>query len=362
MTVVAFVCDWLTGMRGGERCLEVLCELYPDADIFTLVHEPGAVTRTIESHRIRTSYIQKLPGSPRHFRKYLALFPHAIETFDLSGYDCVISLSHCVAKSVKTPAPPPHICYCHTPMRYAWYMREEYLRNLGPLQKYAAGFLLDRLKRWDRQTAERVTHFIANSRNVQQRIRQAYGRDSTVIYPPVDCDRFDVCGSDDGYYLIVSALVPYKRVDLAVRAFSNTDRQLVVVGNGPETDRLKGMVRRNITFVTEANDEEVAKYLGNCRAFIFPGEEDFGIVPLEAQASGKAVIAYAKGGSLETVVPGVTGVFFYDQTESALLDAIERFESNRDTFDPQKCRENAMRFDRSVYKKRMRDYIGSVMG
>lgn len=367
---IGLVCDWLTGMRGGERCLEAVCELYTDADIFTLVHFPGTVSKIIESHNIYTSYIQRLPGNIKTFRRYLPLFGHAIRQFDLTGYDCILSFSHCVAKSVKVPQGIPHICYCHTPMRYAWHMRSEYLSRYKGLKKWAAEFVLDCLKRWDRKTNSRVTHFIANSKNVQSRIRQAYNRDSVVIYPPVECDRFAISDKDEGYYLVVSALVPYKRIDIAVRAFNGSDRKLIIVGNGPKLPDLKAVASSNISFIDDADDREVVEYMQKCKALIFPGEEDFGIVPLEAQACGKPVIAFGKGGVLETVTgsdytqtveANATGIFFYEQNTQTLQNAISRFESTKHQFTPQKCRDNTIRFDRSVYQRSMKKYVQTVI-
>lgn len=367
---IAFICDWLTGMRGGERCFEAVCELYPNTDIYTLVHFPGSVSETIESQNIHTSYIQRLPGNIKNFRRYLPLFPHAVRQFDLSGYDLVLSFSHCAAKGVKSPKNIPHICYCYTPMRYAWHMRSEYLSNLGYFKKWGAELLLGYLRNWDRRTSSGITHFIAISDYVQSRIKQAYNRDSTVIYPPVDCSRFAVSEDDDGYYLIVSALVPYKRVDLAVQAFGKLGQKLVIVGNGPELNNLRAMASANVSFVENAGDKEVAQYMGKCRALIFPGEEDFGIVPLEAQACGKPVIAFGKGGALETIIglkhdnsneSDATGMFFCKQNPSALLNAIQLFEEKRNLIDAHKCRNNAIKFDRSTYKQSMRSYIQAVM-
>jgi len=366
---IAFACDWLTGMRGGERCLEAACELYPDADIFTLVHFPGSVSEKIESHKIRTSYIQNLPRKKK-FRRYLPLFPHAIQQFDLSGYDCVLSFSHCVAKGVKVSKGIPHICYCYTPMRYAWHMRDEYLSKSNGLKKLIAEVMLDYLKNWDKKTSSRVTHFIASSKNVQNRIKQTYNRNSVVIYPPVQCSRFTISDSDDGYYLIVSALVPYKRIDIAVEAFGRISQKLVVVGSGPELARLKSMASPNVSFIEHANDNQVVEYMKKCRALIFPGEEDFGIVPLEAQACGKPVIAFAKGGALETIIEigqsarekvGPTGIFFFEQNTTAIVETISIFEKKRDRFDPQGCRNNALRFDRSIFMKRLQYYIENTI-
>jgi glycosyltransferase involved in cell wall biosynthesis len=361
----ALVCDWLTGMRGGERCLDAVCQLFPDADIFTLVHSRGDVSQNIESHKIITSYIQKLPG--KNFRIYLPLFPHAIQQFDLSGYDLILSFSHCAAKGVKVPEKVPHICYCHTPMRYAWNMRDEYLRHSSLLKKYMAQLILDYLKNWDRETSSSVTHFIANSRNVQNRIKQAYNRDSIVIYPPVNCNRFNISNRNYGYYLIVSAMVPYKRIDIAIRTFNTINRKLLIVGKGPELKNLKKIAKSNITFIESASDENIVTSMRNCRALIFPGEEDFGIVPLEAQASGKPVIAFGKGGALETVIgidqfpENATGIFFFEQEPQALQQAISFFEQHEDKINPEKCRENAMKFDTPVYQASMKAYVSSVI-
>ena len=369
---IALICDWLTGMRGGERCLEAVCELYPDADIFTLVYFPGTASEIIESHNIHTSYIQRLPGNKDAFRRYLPLFPNTIERFNLSGYELVLSFSHCVAKGVKVCRNVPHICYCHTPMRYAWFMRDEYLSSFGSMKRWVADKLLDYLKNWDRRTSAGVTHFIANSKNVQNRIKQAYNRDSTVIYPPVDHERFTISGEDGGYYLVVSALVPYKRVDLAVSAFKGLNQKLLIVGNGSESNHLKRIASKNVSFIDRANDNEIAEYMKKSKALIFPGEEDFGIVPLEAQACGKPVIAFGKGGALETVIglehnqnqtekAKATGIFFSEQNPLTLQNAILRFERIRNQFRPRKCRDNAIRFTRSVYQRSMKKYIETVM-
>ncbi|MFA5239543.1 MAG: glycosyltransferase [Phycisphaerae bacterium] len=367
---IALVCDWLTAMRGGERCLDAICEIYPDADIFTLVHYPGSVSKTIEAHKIQTSYVQYLPGSKKNFRIYLPLFPHAVQKFDLSGYDYVLSFSHCVAKGIKVPRGLLHICYCHTPMRYAWHMRDAYMDTVPRLERLPIEYMLNRLRKWDAGVSSRVTHFIANSKNTQNRIREAYNRDSVIIYPPVDCSRFAVSENDDGYYLVLSALVPYKRIDIAVKAFSATGQKLVIVGNGPELPRLKTMASANISFVDNASDKQVVEYLKKCRALIFPGEEDFGIVPLEAQACGKQVIAFGRGGALETIVgldrtqagqTNATGIFFYEQTPEALQESILLFEKTKNRFDPQKCRDNVLRFDRPSYQKSMQNYIQSVI-
>lgn len=354
---IALICDWLTGMRGGERCFETACQLWPDADVFTLVHVPGSVSPIIESHTIYTSFIQRLCPDTEHFRRCLPLFPFAIERFDLRRYDVVVSFSHCVAKGVKVRPGAFHICYCHTPMRYAWDMRQSYLASLNIPQKWIAAMVLNYLKRWDRGTASRVDKFIANSNYIKQRIKAAYDRDATVIYPPVDCGRFIVLNRDDGYYLIVSALAPYKRIDLAIEAFNSLGKKLVIVGNGHDKASLEKIAGKNIEFISNLNDSEVADYMQRCTALIFPGEEDFGIVPLEAQACGKPIIAFGRGGATETVIglentdgKQPTGIFFENQEKECLMSAIRQFESNRNVFDPAVCRNNALRFDAPLFK------------
>jgi len=362
---VAFICDWLTGMRGGEKCLQALCEVYPDADIFTLVYVPENFGGQFAKHTVYTSFIQKLPGNGRTFRRWLGLFSKAVESFDLSGYDGVISFSHCVAKGVKVPDGVPHICYCHTPMRYAWDMRQAYLAGMTPLKKRAVSLLLDRLKKWDRSTANRVDHFIANSQHVRQRINNCYGRDSKVIYPPVDIERFTVSARHDEYYLVLSAMVRYKRIDLAIGAFNQNGKRLIVAGSGPEYDHLKAAAKPNIEFILNPDDQTVKQLYTECKALVFPGEEDFGIVPLEAQACGKPVIAYGKGGALETVVgmdePNPTGVFFLRQTVAGLQSAVDCFQDNTAVFTPENCRKNAERFSRTRYKSEMTELIQNIM-
>ena len=366
---LAFVCDWLTGTRGGERCLAALCDAYPNADIFTLIHVPGTVSEKIESHRIVTSFLQDLPGNPRRFRWYLPLFPKAVERFRLEGYDLVLSLSHCVAKGAIAPKGVPHLCYCHTPARYAWQSRDVYLASVSPLLRPAAALTLKHLRRWDRKSSHRVTEFITTSNYVADRIRRAYDRTSAIIHPPVDCDRFRVSEEEDGTYLVVSALVPYKRIDVAVEAFRGLDRRLVVIGEGPELPKLRAVAPGNVTFTGHLPDAEVTRQLARCRALVFPTEEDFGIVPMEANASGKPVIAYGGGGALETVAgldeanragTPPTGLFFHHQTPQALRDAIGRFEAVRGEFDPAACRRNALRFDRSLFISRFQQAVDAI--
>jgi len=366
---VAIVHDWLTGMRGGEKCLEVFCELFPSATLFTLVHKKGSVSRTIERMDVRPSFLQRIPGALDGYRSFLPLFPAAIESFDLKDYDLVLSSSHCAAKGAKRPDGALHVCYCYTPVRYAWKFFDEYFSGERPLKKRLISLVMGRIRRWDLASNKRIDNFVAISDNVRGRIREYYGRAADVIYPPADItDRSDVKAVSGDYYLIVSALVPYKRVDLAIEAFNRTGKKLLIIGSGNVADSLMELAQDNIEFRGWASDAELSEYYAGCRALIFPGEEDFGIVPVEAQAYGKPVIAYGAGGATETVVPlagdwrpGIsaraTGVFFPEQTADALNAAIERFEESPGAFDPAVIRENAMRFNRDRFKREIHDYL-----
>ena len=362
---VALVHDWLTGMRGGERCLEVFCELFPRADLFTLLHVPGSVSETIERRRITTSFIQGMPGAAQRYRHYLPLFPAAVRRFDLRGYDLVLSSSHAVAKGVRVPPGALHVCYCFTPMRYVWDLYGEYFGpRAGLLTRAVMPPLAAWLRRWDRRTAAGVHHFVAISRFVADRIRRAYGRPADVIYPPVDVARFRVEEGPGDFYLVVSALTPYKRVDLAVAAASKLGRRLVVVGSGPEEARLRSLAGPTVELLGWRDDAEIADLYARCRALLFPTVEDFGITPLEAMASGRPVIALGQGGALETVVgPGggepATGIFFERQSVEDLAEAIQRFESGSPRFEPKALRRRAEAFDRPLFKERVEQYLAA---
>lgn len=346
---VALSHDWLNGMRGGEKCLEVLCELFPGSPIHTLFHVPGRVSPTIAAHPIRTSFLQRLPGVRTRYRHYLPLYRRAIESFDLRGHDVILSTSHCVAKGVRKPAGAVHICYCFTPVRYAWGLFDEYFGSRSPVFRAVAGHFIGRLKRWDRDSSARVDHFIAISQHVKRRIRDCYGRDAEVVYPPVDTRFYapDPAVPREGFYLVVSALVPYKRVDLAVQAFTRLGKRLIVIGEGPESAALRRSAGANVRFIGWGTDEVLRDHYRRCRALVFPGEEDFGIVPVEAQACGAPVIARGKGGALETVREGRTGVFFEEPTVEALIEAIGRFESSG--WDPAACTAAAAGFSRERF-------------
>ncbi|MFH1704353.1 MAG: glycosyltransferase, partial [Nitrospirota bacterium] len=286
---VAIVHDWLTGMRGGERCLEVFCELFPQAHLYTLLHVPKSTSPLIEQMPIRTSFIQNLPFSKKAYRKYLPLFPMAVESFSLKGYDLILSCSHCVAKGAIPPPDALHISYILTPMRYAWDMYEEYF--MGKRNRMILLFI-HYLRIWDVTASQRVDHFLCISKHVANRIKKFYRREAEVIHPPVDIKRFKLQNKKEDFFLIVSSFVPYKKINLAVEAFNRLGHPLKIIGAGPERKRLSAMAKSNVQFLGWQSDEVVADYYSQCRALIFPGEEDFGIVPLEAMASGKPVIAY----------------------------------------------------------------------
>jgi len=360
---VALVHDWLTGMRGGERCLEVFCELFPEAPLFTLLHVPGSVSPVIERRRVITSFIQRLPGAVSRYRQYLPLFPAAVRGFDLSGFDLVISLSHSVAKAVRRPADALHICYCFSPMRYVWDLYDDYFGPRAPrLTRWTMPPVAAALRAWDRRTGG-VDVFLAISHHIAERIRRVYGRGADVIHPPVDVARFRPAARVDDFYLVVSALVPYKRVDLAVAAAGRLGRRLVVVGTGPEERRLRASAGAAVQFLGWRSDAEVADLYARCRAVLFPAVEDFGIVPLEAAAAGRPTIALGRGGALETMVDvhasdaPPTAVFFTEQTEAALADAILTFERAAHRFEPVALRARAEEFDLPVFRRRIADYV-----
>ncbi len=356
---VALVHDWLTGMRGGERVLHELAALYPDADLYTLVHLPGSTSERIERLRIRTSPLSQLPGIARHYRKLLPLFPWAIERFELRGYDLVVSTSHAVAKGVRVAHATPHFCYCFTPMRYIWDHADAYLGR--GLRRAMASPLLAYLRRWDRRTSssERVTRFVAISRTVAQRIHTHYGREADVIYPPVDVECFQprpVAGERP--YLLVGGFVPYKREEIALQAFAALDLPLWVAGDGPQRAALQAAAPANVRFLGRVSDAQLADLYASCRALIYPQEEDFGIIPLEAQAAGRPVIAYGRGGATETVVPlaesngaDPTGIWFEPQTPEALCEAVRRFEAHEALFHTEAIRKHAERFSAERFRR-----------
>jgi glycosyltransferase involved in cell wall biosynthesis len=358
---VALVHDWLTGMRGGEKVLEVLCERFPEAELFTLLHVNRSVSPTIERHTIHTSALQQLPAIHRYYRECLPLFPTLIERFDLRGFDLVISTSHCVAKSAIAAPGAVHICYCLTPMRYAWDQFDAYFgpRRLGRPASLLMRVVMNRIARWDRETASRPNRYVAISHYVAGRIGRYYNREATVVYPPVDTDFFRPgTSASGGYALVVSALVPYKRIDLAIDACRAARMPLKIVGAGPDRSALeRRAVRRGqeTAFLGHRSDEEVRELYRAAQVVLLPGEEDFGIVPLEAQACGRPVVAYARGGALETVIDGETGFLVGEPITEAFAAAIQRTSGH--TFDTAAIRRHAERFG----KDRFVDEIDAVI-
>jgi glycosyltransferase involved in cell wall biosynthesis len=362
---VALVHDWLTGMRGGEKCLEVFCELYPDADLFTLVYKPESVSPTIRRMNVRTSWLNRLPAAPNYFRYLLPLFPHAIENLNLTGYDLIVSSSHCVAKGVL-PQRSLHVSYVFAPMRYVWDLHDAYVTGSQSLiGRVGLSVFRSYLQRWDVRSSARVNYFIAESQNIAAKIERFYRRPSKIIYPPVDFDRFSISRDVQPFYLIVSALVPYKRIDLAIEAFNALRLPLKIVGGGPLRRSLEQRAKANIEFLGWLDDAKVAELYASCQALIFPGEEDFGIAPLEAQASGRPVIAFKRGGLLETVIgldeaaspASPTGIFFDEQNVDSLLMAVRLFEQNKDKFDANLIREHAGKFGRERFKREIAEHI-----
>jgi len=351
---IAFVHDWLTGMRGGEKALEVLCERYPDAELFTLVHVPGSVSPAIERLRPHTSFIQRLPAVRRFYRHYLPLFPTAIEQFSFDRFDLVVSLSHCCAKSIVHSPRVPHICYCLTPMRYAWDQFDVYFGpdRIGRWPSRVMRPVMARMARWDRDTADRVDRYVAISHYVAGRIHRYYNREATVVYPPVDTDFFHPGDQRPRRFaLVVSALVPYKRIDLAIEACRCARMPLKIAGDGPERARLERAANGDVEFLGRVPDDTVRDLYRHAAVTVLPGEEDFGIVPLEAQACGRPVVALARGGALETVVPGETGALVDEATPAAFADAIAAAADR--PFDAHAIRAHALRFSRARFADEM---------
>lgn len=362
---VAIIHYWLTGMRGGEKVLESLCELFPQADIYTHVYVPEKISETIRRHPVHTTFINKLPRVANMYQRYLPLMPLALEQLDLRGYDLVISSEAGPAKGVILRAETTHICYCHSPMRYLWDMYQDYLESSGRLTRFAFRLFSYRLRQWDALSALRVDHFVANSNTVASRIQKCYRRDATVINPPVDVSFFAPANEapfthPDAPYLCFGELVAYKRVDIAVEACSRTGRRLVVVGEGSERKRLEAMAGPTVKFTGRLEAAELKKQIEACRALLFPGLEDFGIIPLEIQAAGKPVIAYAKGGALETVVQDETGLFFKEQTASCLINTLETFETQKTAFNPKDIIKHAQKFSKERFKQEFTAFVKTV--
>ncbi len=356
---VAIVHYWLIGMRGGEKVLEELCALYPDADIFTLVADETKLSPALRKHKITTSFLQKL-GGVKTYQKLLPLMPMALESFDLTGYDLVISSEAGPAKGV-VPAPDAlHICYCHSPMRYIWDLYPQYYAGAGRVARLAMTVMSPWLRTWDVTTAARVDHFIANSQFVAERIDKYYRREATVIHPPVDTARFAIAPEVGDFYLCAGQITPYKKIEIAIDVFTRLGKRLVIAGSGA-TKAMRRAAGANVEFLGAVDDATLVRLLAECRALVFPGLEDFGIVPLEAMASGRPVVAYGRGGALETVIDGRTGVLFDAQTPEALSMAVLRMEQTHADFDPYALRAFAEGFDRQVFRSKLRAFFDQAL-
>ena len=367
---VAIIHDWLTLKGGAEACLHEFLDLYPQADLFCVVDFlPDAERGFLKGHRITTSFVQGLPGARKHYRTYLPLMPLAVEQFDVTGYDLVISSTASVAKGVITGPDQLHIAYTHSPMRYAWDLQHQYLAEANMTRGLKGGIarlILHYMRIWDLRTANGVDHFIANSSFIARRIRKAYGRSATVIYPPVDLSRFTLQETKEEFYVTVSRMVPYKRIPLIVEAFRLLpNKRLVVIGDGPEMPAVRAAAGPNVTILGKQPDAVVVSHLQQAKAFLFAAEEDFGIAPLEAQACGTPVIAYGKGGVLETIRgrqgPKRTGVFFPEQTPKAIAAAVAELEAQENAIAPAECRANVERFAVNRFRREFADFVAEAM-
>jgi glycosyltransferase involved in cell wall biosynthesis len=348
--------DWLVSLGGAEKVLDAIFSIYPSS-IYTLVKQEECFRKaSFADAEIITSFIQKLPFALRNHRNYLPFFPSAIESFDVSDFDVILSSSHAVAKGIRVREGQFHVCYCHTPMRYAWDLQDEYMSHLSGIKERLAKWTLSYLRKWDVGNLDTVHHFVANSHYIAERIKRIYGREAEVIYPPVQTELFECQPVKEDFYLTMSRLVPYKRIDLIVEAFSKMpSKRLYVIGDGPEMEKIKKLAGENIELLGFQSDDIVRNYLSRARAFIFAAEEDFGIAPVEAQAAGTPVIAYGKGGVLETVLENQTGIFFKEQTVSNIIQAVGQFEQMK--FDPWRIRLNAERFNESRFKKEFKQFV-----
>jgi glycosyltransferase involved in cell wall biosynthesis len=361
MLKVAIIHYWLVGMRGGEKVLESLCEVFPQADLYTHVLDESIITKVIRNHKIFTTFIQKLPQAKSRYQKYLPLMPLALEQLDLRDYDLVISIESGPAKGVITSPETLHICYCCTPMRYVWDMYHDYLKSAGRITRLLMPLLIHYLRLWDYASAARVDYFLADSGHVAKRIQKHYRRDATILYPPVDLAAFTQSSAPEDFYLMVGQLVGYKRADLAVEAFNRLGKSLVIIGDGEQFNQLCAQAQPNIKIMGRQPFSVIRDHYSRCKALIFPGEEDFGIVPVEAMASGRPIIAYRKGGALETVVEGITGLFFDQQTPESLIQAIEQYEATDQQFNSERIIQHSQNFSQETFTTKIQQFVETAL-
>ncbi|MEH6756669.1 MAG: glycosyltransferase [Parasphingorhabdus sp.] len=358
----AIVHYWLVSMRGGERVLERLLKLYPGADIITHVYNPEAVSGFIRSHRVRTTFINKLPGAQRHYQKYLPLMPLALEEIDMRGYDLVISSESGPAKGIIVPPDAFHMCYCHSPMRYLWDHYHQYKLTGGRFTKLAMPLLMHRLRQWDISSAQRVDSIVANSNFIARRVKKSWGRQADVVHPPIEVSLFRKSDDVQNQYLWVGQMTPYKRADIVVDAFTKLGLPLLMVGTGELAGDIAKRAGPNIKILERLDFADLRKAYAECRALIFPPEEDFGIVPVEANAAGRPVIAYGRGGIRDSIIPDHTGLFFEEQHPDALIDAVERFEQWLPQFNPDVAVQNAERFAPEIFDAKVKKIISAGIG
>ncbi len=358
---MAIIADWLDKYAGAERCVKSFIKVFNTADIYSLVDflSPEEKKLIVGNKNIITSFLQNIPFAKKHFRKMLFLFPYAIESFDLRKYDVILSSSHSVAKNVLTTSEQIHVCYCHTPMRYAWDMYFDYMEKLNGLEKMLFKLLMHKIRIWDFASVGRVDYFIANSNFVKRRIKKIYSRDAAVIYPPVDINLFDFEKTKENYFVTVSRLVGYKRVDLLVKAFNRLGEKLIIIGEGEEKEKLMKMAGDNIIFKGYVSHKEKVNILKRAKAFVYAAKEDFGIAPVEAQVCGTPVIALNKGGTAESVIDGVSGILFNEQNEENIIKAVNDF--NKRTFDYFAIREHSMKFDVNKFEEKIKSFLESII-
>ena len=360
---IAFVHDWLTSFGGAERVLLKLHENFPEAPIYTLVYNKKNMEKYFSNIKVITSFMQKIPGSKKHYREMLPLMPMAIEQFNLKDYDLIISSSSACAKGINVSSKTIHICYCHTPMRYAWDMYNEYNDSKNKIKKFIIAKSMSKLRIWDYVSANRVDYFIANSENVRKRIEKHYRREAYVIYPPIKNEFYGACKNEEiqDYYLLVTRLVKYKSTELIIKAFNENGKKLVIIGTGPDEKKLKRIAKNNIKFLKNVSDEELKNYYKKCKAFVFMAEEDFGMVMAEVQASGRPVIAYEKGGAKEIVIDGKTGILVKEKNIEKLNEAVEKMEKEYLNYSSEEIIKNAKRFSEDEFKTKINEFIERVI-